>query len=588
MIREMRKIYIVVLILGALVIGGYVWLRIALKTNDPSPAGLHAEEPLKENPVAVLDLRPKLISRLQELVKQGSEGLYRLSIEKIEPDLLNSTVQVFNIKMIPDEEGLANLIKTKNAPDDVFELSAPRLDINGIGVEDLLRKEVIDLKSILINDPIIKVHHQKRSYNHSSQQETASTLYQKLMGQLKKISVGEIRIRNGTIVLNNRGAKNPTRFQNVSIYMKDLLIDSTTQYDKDRFLFASFAELNFKNLKLPTKDNLYWLNAGAVSVSATNKKITATTVSLKPRLTKKEFQKKLEHRKVMYNVTIPTLHLTGVNWWNLFNGEGLEAGELNINKAICSIYLDRSLPIDSDKKPNDFPHQLLASLDVPVYIGKLKLNGASVAYQEYNPLSNNSGTIHLNSVNTSITNITNIPEKIKKNNKTGFYTSAVFMHKARLKTNFVFNLSKLKTGAFTATINMGAMSNTTLNPIAEPLGLFTVKSGDLKKASANINGDNNDASGKVLVLYNDLHITPLKPADGDTTDLKKKHLISFIANTFLIKDNNPSKGEEPRSPDAFYKRTEGSDLFNLVWKTMLVGTLKTIGINEKNAIPPEQ
>lgn len=578
----MRKFYIVVFVLGVLVIAGYIWLRMTLKTNEPVPAAVHAEKPMMEQKSAVLDIRPRLIARLQELVKQGSDGLYNLSIGKIEPDLLKSTVQVLNVRLVPDEQGLTSLEKRKAAPDDVFEIFAPALHIAGIGVEDLLKKDVIDLKSVLINNPVIKVSHQKRTSNSSG--KDSSTIYEKLIGQLKKISVGEIRINNGTLVLQGSRSNNITNFKNVGIYMKDLLIDSTTQYNKNRFLFARSAELNFKNFRLPTKDNLYWLNAGSVSVSATNKKLTASSVTLKPKGTKKEFQKKIKRRQVMYTVSVPGIQFTSVNWWNLFNGEGLEGEELNINNAKCTIYLDRSLP-PAKKSPNDFPQQLLSSVDAPVHIKRLKLNRASIVYQEYNPLSKNTGTIQLNSVNATIANVTNMPEVIRRNNKTSFVTSAVFMKKAKLKTNFQFNLSKLKTGAFTSAIEMSSITNAALNPIAEPLGLFTIKSGNLQKASATISGDNYSASGKVSVLYDDLHITPLKAKPADTTDLKKKHLVSFIANTFLIKNDNPSKGEAPRQENAFYKRTEGSDLFNLVWKTMLVGTLKTIGINAKYATP---
>jgi hypothetical protein len=580
----MRKIYIVALLLGVIVVAGYIWLRLALRTDKPQPSGVHAGEPITEKAKPVLDIRPRLIERLQELVKKGSDGLYNLSIEKIEPDLLNSTVQVSNVIITPNEAGLAELVKNKKAPDDVFEISAPLLDVQGIGLEDLLNRDVIDLKLILINDPVIKVNRSKRGYNKT---DDSSTIYQKLLGQLKSFSVDEIRINNGTLVLNNNKALNPTQFKNVSIHMKDLLIDSTTQYNQNRFLFARFAELNFKNLRLPTKDNLYWVDVASVAVSATNKKISASGISLKSRNSKKEFQKKLKHRKVMYSVSTPSIQISDVNWWKIFNGEGLEADEVNVNNAKATIYLDRSLPV-AKKSMNDFPHQLLANLSVPVHIKRLNLNAAAIAYQEYNPLSKNTGTINLTSVNTRITNLTNIKEAINKNSKTGFVTSAVFMRTGRLKTNIQFDLSKLKTGAFTASIEMSALTNETLNHIAEPLGLFSVKKGNLQEASANLVGNNYQASGKVTVLYDDLHITPLKPAGSDTTELKKKHLVSFIANTFLIKDNNPSKGEKPRIEDALYKRTEGSDLFNLLWKTVLVGTLKTIGINEKFATPPDQ
>jgi hypothetical protein len=172
----MRKLYIVVLVIGAIIIAGYVSLRIILKPKGVS-TGVHAEQPIAEKPKTFLDLRPQLIARLQEIVKKGSDGLYNLSIEKIEPDLLKSSVQILNARLIPDAGALADLDKKKKAPDDVFEIFSHSLQINGIGLEDLLTNDVIDLKTILINDPVIKVSHQKRIYNQNIDDRSTS-LYQ--------------------------------------------------------------------------------------------------------------------------------------------------------------------------------------------------------------------------------------------------------------------------------------------------------------------------------------------------------------------------------------------------------------------------
>jgi hypothetical protein len=579
----MRKLYIVVLAIAVIIVAGYEYLRIILKPESHLRGVVHADQPIAKTPKSFLDLRPRLIARLQEIVKKGSNGLYNLSIGSIKPDLLKLRVQVLNARLVPDVNALSDLDNGKKAPDDVFDIFSPSLQIDGIGLEELLNKDVIDLKTILINDPVIKVSHQKRIYNQNTS-EASTSLYQKLMGQLKKISVAEIKIKNGTLVLQNKNAKAPVNFKNVTVHMKNLLIDSTTQFNKDRFLFARFAEINFKNFRLPTKDNLYWLNAGSVSISANSKKLAATNVSLKPRGTKKEFQKKLKHRQVMYDMAIPILQLDAINWWNLFNGDGLQAEEINISNAKCTVYLDRTLQ-PANEPPNNFPHQLLYSLDVPVQVNRLNLKRSAIVYREYNPLSKNTGTVYLSSVNARVTNLTNKQDAINQNNKTTLTATAVFMHKAELKTRFQFNLSKIKTGAFTAKVEIGALDNEVLNPIAEPMGLFQIKSGSLQKATASIQGDNYNASGKVLVLYRDLHVTPLKPAGTDTTEIRKKHLVSFFANTFIVKDENPSKGEEPRRPDASFTRLVGRDLFNLVWKTMLVGTLKTIGVNPKYATP---
>jgi len=154
------------------------------------------------------------------------------------------------------------------------------------------------------------------------------------------------------------------------------------------------------------------------------------------------------------------------------------------------------------------------------------------------------------------------------------------MHQIPAKCGFQFDLAKYKTGDFSINMQVDTIDKTVLNPFTEPLGLFRVKRGTLQKASAHIEGNDSMAHGKILMLYNDLHITPLK-TDGDS-NLKKKSIMSFFANTFFIRNENPSKGEAPRSADIVVKRHNQS-FFGFVWVIMLKGILETIGVPLKYA-----
>ncbi len=84
------------------------------------------------------------------------------------------------------------------------------------------------------------------------------------------------------------------------------------------------------------------------------------------------------------------------------------------------------------------------------------------------------------------------------------------------------------------------------------------------------------------MLYNDLKIFPIKK-DSDTTHVKKKALIGFIANTFVIKDANPVGKNAPRSPEVTAQRTNSGSFFNFLWKCILTGIVKTIGLPKKLA-----
>jgi hypothetical protein len=112
------------------------------------------------------------------------------------------------------------------------------------------------------------------------------------------------------------------------------------------------------------------------------------------------------------------------------------------------------------------------------------------------------------------------------------------------------------------------------------LGLFSVKRGTKQKASANIEGNNLTARGKIIMIYNDLHISPLK-TDEDN-NLRKKSVMSFLANTFYIKNENPTKGDAPRSADIVVKR-DNQSFFGFIWEVMLTGILETIGVPLKYA-----
>ena len=112
--------------------------------------------------------------------------------------------------------------------------------------------------------------------------------------------------------------------------------------------------------------------------------------------------------------------------------------------------------------------------------------------------------------------------------------------------------------------------------------MMKVEKGTLQKAEAAISGDQWKAHGNVLVLYKDLKLSLLEKDKGKK-ELDKKDVTTFLANNFVLKENNPSPNDDPRREKAAFKRIPDGGFFMLVWKTMLVGVLKTMGAPEKIA-----
>jgi hypothetical protein len=225
-------------------------------------------------------------------------------------------------------------------------------------------------------------------------------------------------------------------------------------------------------------------------------------------------------------------------------------------------------------------------IPIPISISQMYLHESNLSYSEYNPGMDKTGTIHIDNVNGEVTNITNIRKQIKRRRLLTIKSSGLFMHRVPITSGFKFDLSKYKTGNFSMDLHIGKIDTSILNPIAEPLGEFIIKKGSIQKGIAHVKGDNFKAAGNGELLYKNLYLIGLKKDKGKPGGIKKKTITSFLGNVLLIKNANPSKGKPPRYVDFDFERERTTTFFSLVWKTIFLGILKTIGLPASFADKP--
>lgn len=217
-------------------------------------------------------------------------------------------------------------------------------------------------------------------------------------------------------------------------------------------------------------------------------------------------------------------------------------------------------------------------LPFTLQLDTLQINDFDISYTELNPKSTNTGTLYFNKINATLTNITNDSQRIAKNPFAKLTANAVFLKQAPMTAVFKFNLANYKNGDFTLDVTMGALTSSILNKITIPLALLKLNSLHVKKLEVNMKGDNYRGTGIVKLVYSDLNITALKNTDDA---LKKRGLLSLVANLFVIKKDNPINGKPLRVEKAAFKRDPNKSFFNLVWKTIFTGAAQTVGYNKK-------
>jgi hypothetical protein len=568
-----KKVYTILIIAIALIAGGYIAIRYGfLRTKDFKPDNSKAR--------SALDLRPAIIAKMQQLVKDGSSGLYRLSVEQVDPHLRSSSVTITRASIIPDTAAIKKLDGLKKLPDDIFKASFAALQVEGITITDLLSTDKLSLSRISISKPVIEVYHQKRNYTKAA--DDTLSLYQKLFKSFKTIAVDKIEVIDGTFISHNINKKQNNRVDHVALTMNDILIDSSTQHDKKRKLFAKKLELHVNNYTAKTPDNLYNIKFGSIHISGAEDKLTALQVQVHPALNKKQFQKRFTTRKEMFYFNLPSIRLKGIDWWLLFNEGALTANEALMENSRCSIYLDRSLPFRKVKQ-NNFPHQMLMEVPIPIAISKLHMRNAQLTYTEFNPAMGKAGTIVITKMNGQMTNVTNMPGRIRQNKIMILNTRGLFMKKIPLTASFQFNLAKHKTGDFSMSLQIETLDSSILNPITVPMAEFMLKKGTIQKGIAQVSGDNFKTHGKGVLFYTDLYLVAVKKDEDKPGNVDKRNLLSFIANAVLIKNDNPSKDKEPRRVDFDYTREPKLTFFSLIWRTIFIGILRIIGLPDSFA-----
>lgn len=226
-------------------------------------------------------------------------------------------------------------------------------------------------------------------------------------------------------------------------------------------------------------------------------------------------------------------------------------------------------------KLGQYPHQLLAKLNIPLSIDTLTGSNINIQYTELSPVTGQTGYINFSHVHGRFHHITNIDSLVAKNRQMTADLDAVFMQSGKLTARFDFLLND-KSGRFNVSGQLNNMNGKDLNVVTRPMGKIEIKSCDIRELTFNIRGDERKASGHVKLLYQNLKIAVLKQ-DKDHKGYKRKGLISLVANALVIKSDNPLKGENIRTADVIYTRDIQKSFFNLVWKTLFTGVKDIAG-----------
>lgn len=535
--------------------------------------------------------KPILTEKIKAGVYNGSHHLYRIDFKSINLNVITGSMALRDVTLIPDESVFDSLKKKQLAPSHVFELRLKKLQISRVGILTAYFKKRIDVNEILLQKPSINMSFNKVTKKTDSIKDEKS-LYEQLSKNFRSVHVKNIKIIDADFDYINKTASTKTKnsIKHLDININDFLLDSLSGNDTTRFYYTRDVSFQIAGYKSVTKDKMYTMKVDTVKGSTSSKKIMVKGFKLIPLYNELTFARKYKVQKDRYNLSFDQVEFSGVDFIGLNTDQKLYAKSLRIGPANVEVFMSReSPPPPGFDKGRNYPHMALKRLNMPVLIDTVKLKKIDVKYAEFNPASKKTGTVTFKALNGNILNVTNDRLQLSKNNYALADLNTLLMGTGRLEVNIDFNLTD-NNGAFTYSGSLGKFDMKNLNPLSKALGLVEIESGNIQHVDFKAQGNLRSATGTMNMLYTNLKVKLLSDnIDGEGT--KEKGFLSFLANTILVKDENPQKGEAPRTASMTNTRINSASFFNLMWKTVFVGIKDIVGVGivpEKNPVKQQK
>lgn len=530
--------------------------------------------------------KPLLTQKIKEVVYKGSKHLYHIDFKDIHMNLLTGSVTVDSILLAPDTALFNARKKQGTAPTHLFQVKLEKLQLRRISILTVYFKKKIEMNDIILEHPSINMIYNKVEKRPDTSTDKRS-LYQRISRSLRSVHIKGIKIEDADFdYVSGETGRILNSVKHLNLNVKDFLLNAQSDADTTRFYYTKDVSFEMAGYHSLSENKLYTMKVDTITGSATGKNIRIRGFKMIPMYPDLAFSRKLKTQKDRYDLAFKEIDFNGVDFIKLNVDGVLHARAVKIKDAVAKVFMNREMPPGHGDKSANFPHMALKRMPIQTTIDTLQLRHVNVAYTEYNPIAQERGTVHIDELNGNILNLTNDPVSLAKQSHAIADLNAFMIKAAQLHIRIDFDLLS-KNAAFTFKGNIGKMDMVKLNPLSKALGLVEIEKGQIQKIDFSASANAQGSAGTMHLYYTGLKIKLLKEGE-DGQPAKKKGLLSFLANTLIIKDANPSKGQPLRTAKISYQRPPGASFFNLLWKSVFIGMRETVGLGIIPMKSPEE
>lgn len=523
---------------------------------------------------------PSLNRHIKNAINTNTNELYRIEFDDIGFNIFTGSVSFKNLQLIPNMAVYKKLRKEHKHPRYLFNLYIQKFKLGGINLYELYFHKDLQIDEINMNHPDVLVINDVLSKEQSDTNSSLRHPYELIKNELNSIQVDQINLKNINFEFISDSAskkKNQKIFLNY-FKVRNLEIDSTSKGKINRPFYSDDIKVSIKNYALNFKDSVNKMQFEEVVASTASSSIEIYNFKIVPLKDFDNYQTLNGYRKTRIDLYIREAKMNGVDFKKLFFEQKLNADHLDINKLDASIFQNKLIPYDPNKIRR-FPSELVFDIKIPFNIKTVNIKNSEIDYSEKELKSKYTWLISFNSLHGTINNFSNDREALKENQKVDIKLECLFNKKAPSKFEFTLDYLE-KTQPFFVKGQIANYNLRDLNYIMSNISLLEIANCDMRNLKFVMYGNKKKLHTNLTMLYNNLRIRVLEKNDENNT-LKKNTWHSFIANSVLLRNDNPMFNGKIIKPNFDISYHQDYSFFKFIWRAMFKGIKESAGVTEK-------
>lgn len=437
-------------------------------------------------------------------------------------------------------------------------IKAEKLEIKSFRIYEYLLSGILAIDSVVMDKAKFKLSEQ--SIRGSNNHENINS------GRIPEFNIMNLEISNSNVEIK-AGLKD-------SVYAKarfDILINSIDHNSliNPAAVYENFTFASIDSVYVKTPNQLYILEVEKINYDKKYNILKLDLLKIWSLYDKYELGNHLGYESDWIKIEVDSILTNLYSLTKLIQNK--QVHRIDIYNPNIEVFRDKRLPFPENNKP-PILIEILSDNELSFGIDSLIFSGGNIIYQEYVKKEAGPGVISFNDLYATISDLYSY--NLKKDESPRLRGQCKVMNAGQAYIDVQFPGSNSKKALFKGKMNK--MDMTEFNNILEYVAFIRIKSGQIEEVDFEFSYDSKRSDGEMKFVYDDLKIEFIEGENDRKGNIFKK-LESFIANTFVVHENN-KLDHSFRVGKIEFERDSKRSMFNYWWKSIHSGLLSSTGV----------